>query len=349
MEYLTSPALVAFLITFTLIPALAPMAHRIGLTDKPGGRKQHADITPMHGGIAMFIGFSFACFFEEGLFDYAWPLLLISFFILVLGIIDDLKNISAKFRLFLQMSLALILTLSTDTQIESLGVYGAVGNIQLGFMSIPFTIFCIVAGVNAINMIDGIDGLASSLSLSLLSFITLVAYLTGQFNLALFTLTLISTIVAFMLFNFPHPFRKKASVFMGDAGSTFLGFIIVWLLIKATQGSEAMLSPALGAWIFMIPLIDSGSTIIRRLINKESPMAAGRDHHHHWLLNKGLSPAQTCYFLFGLSGLICLSSYFLNVFAVHQGLLVAIFFIILLLDIMLLHSLQGIQKIKTYT
>ena len=336
METIPLPILMGFFISLILIPALTPTAFKLGIVDKPSGRKRHSHDTPVHGGIAIFLGFSVACLLEESLLNYAWPLLLISLFVLILGAIDDVKNLSATLRLLLQATLALILTVSTDTRILSLGIYGSDGAMTLDIMSTPFTVFCIVAGVNAINMVDGIDGLAGMLCMTILTTITIAAYLAQQTYLALFTLTLIAALSAFLVFNMPLPWHRQASVFMGDAGSTFLGFVIVWLLIKATQGPQAIFSPAIGIWLLTVPLIDSGSTIIRRIIAKKSPLTAGRDHHHHWLLKKGLSSMQVCYLLTAISAAICAVSYGLHTLNLPQGILVVIFFSCLAIDICLL-------------
>ncbi len=337
MEFKMLSVLIAFFVTLSLIPCLRPLAHKLQLIDIPGGRKQHSLITPLHGGICIFLGFSSACLLNTALFQYAWPMLLLSFFVLLLGAVDDIKELSARFRLLGQIILVSILIISTDTQITTLGGLDDTNKLELGVMSLPFTVFCFLAGINAINMSDGIDGLAGLLISATLWVIAAFAYSAGQMDTLLFCLSLSAAIFAFLCLNIPLPLRTRAHVFLGDAGSTVLGFMLVWVLIKCSQGEQALFSPAMGAWLFLVPLIDSGSTIIRRLLLKKSPMAPGRDHHHHLLQNTGLCAKKTSYLLFSIHLLTAVMVY-LSQELLNEQLLIAVFFTLLLLDIYCLHS-----------
>lgn len=347
MEYLILPTVTAFLLTLALIPLSAPLAEKIGLVDKPGGRKKHDHVTPVHGGLVMFIGVLVACFTDMRLFENVKVLLLLSMALLVVGAIDDVRDLGVKRRMFIQACLATLLVVATDTQISHLGYFPVVGDVHLDLMAVPFTVFCIIAGINAVNMVDGIDGLAGMLITATVFTVGVSAYLVGDSALSLYSFVMMGALAGFLFYNLRSPWNKKAKVFMGDAGSTFMGFCVVWLLVKATQGEGAIYSPAMALWLLMIPLIDSGSTIIRRAAAGTSPMRAGRDHHHHVLLMHGFTPKAATYILFAISLFACALTYGMNALGMPDWLSVVVFVLVLVLDAVVLKSLiQRVQAVS---
>jgi len=296
---------VAFVSAALLLALLEPTAKKYGLVDVPGGRKAHLLATPDHGGIAIFFATLIAVVASDTLLENYWPLLLTAFFVLSIGVIDDLYDINAKSRMLLHASIAAVLIVLTDTRISSLGNLFGFGDLQLYWLSYPFTIFCFLAGINAINMIDGIDGLAGGLVLIPLGLIAAVCFLYGDANLAFFATVVCGALLAFLLSNYRFPGRKRARAFLGDSGSTTLGFMFVWFLIEATQQEANPLPPVVALWLLAIPLVDSGCVILMRWKQGRSILSAGRDHVHHRLMKMGCSVTKTAIILHVASVSFC--------------------------------------------
>ncbi|MGH8497594.1 MAG: hypothetical protein ACRERV_02110, partial [Methylococcales bacterium] len=206
---------------------------------------------------------------------------------------DDYKDISVRARLITEITAALIMVEWGNTEIKSLGNLLGFGEIRLGPFSIAFTVIAVVGGINAFNMIDGIDGLAGSLSLLVFIFLLVLGLLFDNAGLSMLCSNFIPAIVAFLLFNLRIPGRNKASIFLGNAGSTLLGFTICWSIISVTQGEGRIISPVTVLWIIAVPLFDTVSIVIRRMRNRRSPFAADREHFHHIVLAAGHGVNQT--------------------------------------------------------
>ncbi len=269
----------------------------------PGGRKVHLNATPVQGGIAIFIGSLVAALANYSLFIAYWPLLLISLCVLSVGIVDDVIDLSARKKMLYHGLLVVLFMVITDTKISSLGNLLGYGDIQLGWFSYPFTLFCLLAGINAINMIDGIDGLAGGLILIPLAFVAGAMFFAGDETTALLASVVCMSLVAFLITNYRFPWRKRADSFLGDSGSTFLGFLLAYFLIKATQGEQSniALPPVVALWLLAIPLIDSGAVILNRKLQGRPPMAPARDHIHHRLMNMGFTVTRTALSLHSLA------------------------------------------------
>jgi UDP-GlcNAc:undecaprenyl-phosphate GlcNAc-1-phosphate transferase len=160
----------------------------------------------------------------------------------------------------------------------------------LGGWAIPFTIFATVGVINAVNMCDGTDGLAGSLCLAALAMVGAAALYAGNNSLFTGLLPIMAAILAFLAFNMRFPWQRRAKVFMGNAGSAFLGFTIAWVVFRLTQNAAHPVSPVLAPWLLAPPLIDCLVLIARRLKLGRSPFSADRDHIHHLLLEAGFSP-----------------------------------------------------------
>ncbi len=153
--------------------------------------------------------------------------------------------------------------------------------------------FATVGVINAINMSDGIDGLSGGLLVIALGFMTLLAIDAERIASAVFMAGLICTILGFLSLNFRRPWNRKALVYLGDAGSTMLGFILAWLLIDSTQGESALIPPVFVLWFLAIPLFDTVNLLIKRPLAGKSPFTPGNDHLHHSLLLRGYSVEKT--------------------------------------------------------
>lgn len=288
------PIAIGLLLTVSLILSLNPLAQRVGWLDSPCARKQHASPIPLTGGVAMCAAFSVALVATQGL-DAPLTLLAAMVLLCLIGLWDDVHHLCAWKRLFMQTGVALMLCLFEHTRVDSLGDIFGTGPIILGALALPFTLLAIVGAINAINMIDGLDGLAGSVVLIALGWMAVLAGHAGMLDNMILILTMAACVVGFLYYNMRFPGRTRAVVFMGDAGSTMLGAALAWFIIRLTQEHNEHLGtafpPVVGLWLVAIPLLDTLSLIVRRLLCGESPFKADRRHLHHLLLRLGFSDA----------------------------------------------------------
>lgn len=287
-KYLIFP----FTLCITSILLLKNMAVTIGLTDKPYGRKQHTGEIPLVGGIAVFVAFSTSLVILTTEIDYL-PMLALCLLIVITGFLDDQRELSPWLRILVQVSAALGMVFFSNISIESIGV--VYGDQPLMFATVPaiiFTVFCTVGVINAVNMSDGLDGLAGGVLIISFCGLFFLFWLNDDHSDAKIVLILSGGLLAFLCFN-SRLFVPKARIFLGDAGSMFLGFMLCWFLIKGSQGSDSSFSPVAAGWIFGLPLLDVFSVVINRLANRESPFSPGRDHLHHLMQDQGISVIKT--------------------------------------------------------
>lgn len=290
--------------TGLFIWSFSAIALRIGFVDHPCSRKAHCGQVPLIGGIAMFMSFMLTIFLWGLVSDpLFFAFLVASSLLIIVGAIDDYKSLSTGIRFIVQFIAAFIMVVWGGAVIEDLGALSGSGSIMLGNWAVPFTIVAIVGVINAFNMSDGIDGLAGGLAVLAFSLMGIVAFLGGQSDNALILLLLASVVAMFLLFNLRFGKREQALVFMGDAGSTFLGAALCWFAITLSQGESKVMEPAVAVWILAIPLLDTICLIIRRVRRGESPFSGGRDHLHHILLDLGLSVNKSVLSICGVSAL----------------------------------------------
>lgn len=278
----------AFLLTLLSVQLLKQPACVLGLVDIPGERKHHLGAIPLIGGLAMWIGFlaSAAVTLGEALQGYA-GLLAAMTLLAGVGVYDDRRGISPRSR-FLAQTAAVVLMAASGVYLGDLGDLFGSGRIELHGWVIPFTVFCVSGVINALNMADGLDGLAGGIALIVLFWLTLLALASGHHGTDALLLVLMAAVVAgFLCFNLRHPWRRRATVFMGDSGSMMLGFALAWFLVDLSQGTQRAFPPIVAVWIFGLPLMDTVATIIRRLARGRSPFAGDRGHLHHLLLAAG--------------------------------------------------------------
>lgn len=286
-------ALVAFATTFLLIRLIAPVAQRIGLVDEPGGRKTHDLAIPLVGGIAIMAGWVLGYIVSGGPVG-AWLSLFAGAMVaLITGLLDDLHELSARARFAAQVGASLIMIFSGGVLLQDFGWLVGPFVLDLSWLAIPVTVFCAVGVMNAVNMSDGMDGLAASSVLICLGGILLMATLAGAASVGMLTGLLAAAVLAFWLHNHRFHGQRPARVFLGDAGSLTLGFVLAWLLISGSQGAERLFSPVTALWLLAGPLCDAVFVMFRRLVNGQSPFHAGRDHLHHLFLRAGFSVRQT--------------------------------------------------------
>lgn len=291
----------AFLITGASLFVLKPVAIKIGLVDIPGGRKTHLSATPLVGGLGIFFGILCISMIMPGVSVEYSSLLSLSALILFMGTVDDARELTPFIRMTGHSLVALAMVIVAGVELNSLGSLLFSSPIVLGIFSIPVTVFATVGVLNAINMSDGVDGLSGGLVIVTLSFIALLSYGNGQFVAASFCTIMICSITAFLSLNFRRPWHKKALVYLGDAGSTMLGFMLAWLLINGTQGITPTFAPVYALWFLAIPLFDTVNLLVKRPLQGKSPFTPGNDHLHHMLLSRGFSVGQTVLLILGMA------------------------------------------------
>ena len=299
MELSFSTAL-AFAVTAVLTLTLRPLALRLGITDKPGGRKQHIGEIPLVGGIAMFIGILIAAMAAVQPTG-RWTLLVPAALLVIVGVIDDRYNIGVSARLAAQICAALIMMIGGGLYLRDIGDPFGTGLLRLGIFAIPASVFVTLTVINAFNFIDGIDGLAASTALIGLAAGGLATGL-GAPAVSVAAMACGATL-GFLLFNFPAFRNRRLRTFMGDAGSTLLGFVVVWFALSISQGADRSLSPVAALWFALMPLSDFFSCFIRRVARGKMPLQAGREHFHYVLMRAGLSGRQVLAVLVAFSAL----------------------------------------------
>lgn len=283
----------AFVITSLSLFALKPVAGKVGLIDIPGGRKEHKAPTPLVGGVGIYFGTLFICLFTPVVLTHYAMMLALSALVLLVGIFDDARELRVSVRMAAHGMAALMMAIIAGNQLTSVGDILGFGAVELGFLAIPVTVFATVGVINAVNMTDGVDGLSGGLVVIALLFLGFVAFDSGNVPMLQFTTLLICALLAFLMLNFRLPWKQCALVYMGDAGSTMLGFMLTWLIIEATQGINPAMAPVYALWFLAIPLIDTVSLLIKRPLQGKSPFSAGTDHLHHRLMKAGYSRKQT--------------------------------------------------------
>lgn len=302
----TLAIVVSFLSCTFILYALPRLAVRIGLVDVPTWRKHHTGSTPLIGGIAMFTGFVFGAIFLPISLQEFRALFAAAGLLVFMGILDDFRELSARSRLVGQAIAAVLITFWGATLLTQFGNLIDTGNLHVhGWISYVITLFAILSLINAFNMLDGLDGLAGSISLIAVSAFIILAILKQNFLLLYVLALLFAVLIAFLMQNWRY--KKSAKVFMGDAGSTFLGLMLVWVAIYGTQQATPIISrPVTMLWILAIPLYELLSIFIYRLSQKRSPFSAGRDHVHYLLRDLGWS-GNKIVFTFIFISLVCTS------------------------------------------
>jgi UDP-GlcNAc:undecaprenyl-phosphate GlcNAc-1-phosphate transferase len=282
--------LAAFSAVVALIYLLDPLARRVGLLDHPGGRKDHAAPTPVTGGIAIALGTIIPALLLTHMTPQLQGLGVAALILLVTGVIDDLVDLRWQIRILAQAAAGLAIALIGHVQVEQIGPIFGLGPLALGSLSIPFTVLATVGLINALNMCDGLDGLAGSMALCALLMLIAASVYAGNRDLT-YGLTLIAGAVAgFLAFNLRTPWRKRASVFLGNSGSAYLGLVIAWAAFRLTQNPVYPVTPVLAPFLIAPPVIDCLTLIGRRIVHGRSPFAADRTHVHHMMLEGGFTP-----------------------------------------------------------
>lgn len=295
------------------ISGLRPFAMHFKLVDDPDHRKRHGGSVPMIGGLAIYLSISLTLVTLNLSAHYLW-LFTSSVIIVAVGALDDAFNLSVRTRFIWQIAASLIMIFGGNIWIKSLGIdIWSLSEIEV-WLGIPFTIFSVVGLTNCFNMIDGIDGLASGQFLISLATIALAIALVDNSSLQLDWLILwFSAVFAFWLVNLSLTPIKP--VFLGDAGSLLLGYIMSWNLIYYTQEPLSLIQPVAVLWCVTIPVFDTFTVITNRVMSGKSPFSSDRNHIHHIMVDGNIDSRLVLKLILGISATANLFGLWLTYFA----------------------------------
>ena len=277
---------------------LSVLAPHIGLLDVPTERKLHASAVPLVGGLAVFIVLALNYFLFTSDPLVAW-LVLASTGIVAIGVVDDIAPLGVRIRLLAQLFACIVMISGASLWVKSVGDCSWCAFPD--WIAMPITVVFVVGLVNSFNMQDGIDGLAASqtiLSLLCLAGTLLAVHRTVE-HLAWFGV-LIFSLLGFLVINLSLIRLEK--VFLGDAGSLLLGFVVSWMLIYFSQKSGNTIHPVAAIWCVALPVFDTVSVMLTRLKARQSLFSADRRHFHHLLVDNGVAPKKALFII------ICCSS-----------------------------------------
>ena len=280
--------------TFFLTPIIRNFANSKGYLDYPGGRKWQPSPVPNLGGLALLIPFTlvsliigFSNFFIEVKNQFFIGIFLPSLLIATIGFLDDTYHISIKVRLIIQSFGAVITSLILNQS------NGGIRLFQNQMLNYFVTSLWVVTIINAINFLDNMDGLATMLSFVISLGLFTLSLLNDQSLIATLSLLVSATCFGFISWN-----KSPASIYLGDLGSLYLGFMLSALSIRVDVNTDFSFAKYLVPLLFFaIPLIDITQVVFRRLINRRPVMAGGRDHLSHLLLAKGRSTSEVLFYL----------------------------------------------------
>jgi len=316
---------------------LKPVANKVGLLDHPGGRKTHKQSTPLIGGLGIYLGTLFITFFTPEVLNHYGPLIALASLVLTIGLLDDLRGLPVSTRMGIHTLAALLMCVVAGNQLYSFGDLFGTGEIPLGLLSIPVTVFATVGVINAVNMSDGMDGLSGGMAVIALFFLGVVAWLEGNYITLTFSAILICSLLAFLALNFRLPWKKHAMIYLGDAGSTFLGFVLAWMFVESSQGTEAIIPPSLALWFLAVPLMDAVYLLISRPLQGKSPFASGSDHLHHKLAGMGLSNKTVVFILYALSFILGSAALALYIQGFAEVVLFMVFLVLFVVYALIVH------------
>ncbi|UXS67476.1 undecaprenyl/decaprenyl-phosphate alpha-N-acetylglucosaminyl 1-phosphate transferase [Staphylococcus chromogenes] len=283
----------SMIVSLILTPIVIAVSKKLDIVDQPNFRKIHTKPISMLGGSAILLSFFIGIWLGAPIEREIKPLLLGAIVIYLVGLIDDLYDLKPVLKLIGQIIAASIVVVYGVT-IDFISI--PIGpTIHFGWLSIPITIFWIVAITNAINLIDGLDGLAAGVSTIALVTIAFIAILQGNIFIIMICSVLIGSLLGFLVFNF-HP----AKIFLGDSGALLLGFIIGFLSLLGFK-NITFISLFFPIVILAVPFIDTLFAMIRRVKRGQHIMQADKSHLHHKLLDLGYTHRQTVILIYAMA------------------------------------------------
>ncbi|AIX75229.1 MAG: UDP-N-acetylglucosamine--undecaprenyl-phosphate N-acetylglucosaminephosphotransferase [Mixta calida] len=280
-----------FLFSLAFLFFARKAAKKVGLVDRPNYRKRHQGLIPLVGGISVYAGICFTFFITNYYLPHAMLYLACAGVLVLVGALDDRFDISVKFRAVVQAAIAIVMMVVGKLYLLSLGYIIGPMELVVGPFGYVLTLFAVWAAINAFNMVDGIDGLLGGLSCVTFGAMGIILFFDGQHSLAMWCFAMIAATLPYILLNL-GVFGKRYKVFMGDAGSTLIGFTIIWILLETTQGVTHPITPVTALWLIAIPLMDMVAIMYRRLRKGMSPFSADRQHIHHLIMRAGFTSRQ---------------------------------------------------------
>ncbi len=296
---------VALVLGLVLTPVGKTLARKYGLIDRPVARSSHCSPTPFGGGHAIFVAFWITTF------ALGWPptrpmvgLFVGSVILLVVCTIDDKRNLPPLPRLLTQLLVALIAYFWGVRVVQvanPLEAWLGPEFLVMGPLELPVTVLWIAFVINAMNWLDGLDGLAGGVTAIAATTLALVAASNDQVPEVIVPVAaLAGATVGFLRYNFP-----PASIFMGDTGAMFLGYMLACLSITGAVKGPAAVVLFVPLLVLGLPIYDSATTILKRLYEGRPIYHADRGHLHHRLRDSGLSVRETVLLMYGITGLLC--------------------------------------------
>ena len=311
--------LTAALVAVISTPVVRSLAFRVGAVDVPRDtRRMHDHPIPRMGGLAIFFGFILSVLIFLPLTSELRGMLLGGVIIVILGIFDDIFALPALPKLLVQIGAALIAVLEGN-RIEFLSnpnIFSSSPYWELGWLSVPITVLWIVAITNSVNLIDGLDGLACGVSTISSMTLLVIALIVAEPDVAILMAALSGACIGFLPYNL-----NPAKIFMGDTGSTFLGFILAAVSIQGLFKFYAIISFAVPFLMLGLPIFDTCFAILRRVSHGQSPMQPDRGHIHHRLIDMGFTQKQAVAVLYIISAILGLSAVVLTTIGVVRAML----------------------------
>ena len=347
-----SSVIIAMGVTWMATPVLIRVAQHLGGMDLPGARKVHSEPIPRIGGVAVFLGFvaglSFAAWVTGALdgsvqVSVYWKgLALATAFMLLVGLVDDLRGLSFRTKFAAQFAAA-IFVWYCGFRVEVVShPFG--GMLDLGWLSLPLTVFWIVGITNAVNLIDGLDGLAPGIALITTLSVAVIAFVRNDLGITAVSVALAGALIGFLRYNI-----NPARIFLGDSGSMFLGFALAVTSVRGSQKGPMVVAILILLLVLGLPLLDTGAAVVRRvnrlraqgarnddalryvIRNLTDVFQADRGHIHHCLLDAGLSQSRAVLVLYGIGSIFAICAF---VLVLVKSLLIALILIAILTILM---------------
>lgn len=294
----------SLVVSILLTPVVKKLAYKVGAIDQLNPRKVHTIEMPRLGGLAIYISFISGFWFFSPRHSYALPIAVACTVIVLTGILDDIRGLSPKTKFLMQLVSAVIV-IASGVHIDFINLpFG--DPLDLGYLSIPFSLLWIVGITNAINLIDGLDGLAAGISSIALLTISCLAILMGNQFVMLISFLLLGGTVGFLFYNF-YP----AKIFMGDTGSLFLGFMLAVISMLGFK-HVTLFSFIIPIMVLGVPISDTVFAIIRRAMQKKPLFQADKAHLHHGLFRLGFSHPETVLMIYAISAVFSLAAVILS-------------------------------------
>ena len=310
-----------FVTSLILVPIVKKIAFHINAIDMPNERKVHTKPMPRLGGLAIFASFLLGYILYGQATTQMISILIGGFILIIMGICNDIKSINAKYKFLVQVIAASVVVLYGNIYLPQLTAFNL--TINFGFWGYPLAVLFIVSIINAINFIDGLDGLAAGTSSIFYLAVAVIAFFLNRLDGLDVTLCLImlGACLGFLVYNF-----NPASIFMGDTGSMFLGFMIAVIALLGYKATTltTLIVPII---ILFLPILDTGFAILRRLLKGEKIDAPDKSHIHHQLLKLNKSVRKTVLIMYAFNILCAAISVF---YALGDNNLAIILYIVLI-------------------